>query len=151
MEISTLEDLTIPILSFDELGCLMKCIEFSVLTLVSSDLSITLILYLFLSKSFPLTRVEPVISTFFGVKILITLRLLVTDFFEKMLTLLTGYDNGLDLPWFTLSWFTLSIFKCRYFFFTASAINAALFSNKELAVSVSSELLSLKPLKLGLL
>ena len=67
MEISTLEDLTIPILSFDELGCLMKCIEFSVLTLVSSDLSITLILYLSFSISFSLTKMEPAILTFLEV------------------------------------------------------------------------------------
>ena len=30
---ATLEDFTIPILSFGELGCPMKCMEFSVLTL----------------------------------------------------------------------------------------------------------------------
>ena len=96
---STLEDFTIPILSFGELGFPMKCIELSVLTLAPSDLSITLILYLSLSMSFPLTRVEPAIPTVFGVKVLITLRLLVAYCFEKMLTLLTGCDGGLDLPW----------------------------------------------------
>ena len=98
---STIEGFTITILSFGELGFLMKYMEFSVLNLAPSDLSITLNLYLSVSVSFPLTRVEPVIPTFFGSKVLITLRLLVADCFEKMLTLLTLYDGSPDLPWFT--------------------------------------------------
>ena len=52
-----------------------------------SDLSITLILYLSLSISFSLTRMEPVIPTFFGGNVFITLRLLVADCFKKMLIL----------------------------------------------------------------
>ena len=86
---STLEDFTIPILSFGELVCPINSIELSVLTLALSYLSITLILYLPLSISFPLTRVEPAIPTFFGGKVLITWRLLFADYFEKMVPLMT--------------------------------------------------------------
>ena len=67
----------------------MKCIGLSVLSLAPSDLSISLILYLSVSISFSLTRMEPVIPTFVEVKVLITVRILVADCFEKMLTLLT--------------------------------------------------------------
>ena len=65
-------------------------------------ISVILILYLSLSKSFSLTRMKPAIPIFFGGKVLITWRLLVADFFDRMLPLLTEYDDGLDLPWFTL-------------------------------------------------
>ena len=58
------DDFTIPILSFGELGFLMKSIELSVLSLAPSDLSVALILYLSLSISFSLTRVKPAIPTF---------------------------------------------------------------------------------------
>ena len=132
---STLEGFTILILSFGELGCPMKCIELSVLTLASSDLSITLDLCLSLSISFPLTRVEPAIPIFVGGEVLITWGLLVADCFDKMVLLLTGYDGGLNLPWFTLSWFTLSIFRCRSCYFTVSAINAALFAHKKFVLA----------------
>ena len=65
-------------------------------------ISVILILYLSLSKSFSLTRMKPAIPIFFGGKVLITWRLLVADCFEIMFPLLMGYDNDLDLPWFAL-------------------------------------------------
>ena len=148
---STLEDFKIPILFFGELCCPIKCIELSVLTLTPSYLSVTLILNLPLSISFPLTREEQAIPTFFGGKVLFIWRLLVADCFEKMLPLLTEYDGGLDLPSFALSRFTLSIVRCLSYFFTALTIKASLSANKELVGSVFSEFLSLLPLELGLL
>ena len=117
---STLEGFTIFILSFGELVCPINRIELSVLSLAPSDLSSSLILYLSVSRSFSLTRMEPAIPTFVGVRVLITVRLLVANCFEKMLPLLTGNEGGLDLPWFTLS-----IFRYRSCSFSASAINAA--------------------------